>query len=54
MLSCPEYAFHPFPSSLCEQVLEELQAVSEDDLIDGKMLLIAAGKKNKMLVKLGQ
>ncbi|GAX79408.1 hypothetical protein CEUSTIGMA_g6849.t1 [Chlamydomonas eustigma] len=35
-----------------QKVSEEFLAVKEEDLIDGKMLLIAAGKKNKMLVKL--
>jgi tyrosyl-tRNA synthetase len=37
-----------------QKVSEEFLAVREEDLIDGKMLLIAAGKKNKMLVKLNQ
>ena len=35
-----------------QKVKEELVVVSEADLIDGRMLLVAAGKKNKMLVKL--
>eukprot|EP00955_Chlamydomonas_euryale_P104891 365600-Chlamydomonas_euryale.AAC.4 len=33
------------------KVDEELQTVTESDLIDGKMFLIAAGKKNKMVVR---
>lgn len=35
-----------------QKVKEELVVVTEADLIDGRMLLVAAGKKNKMLVKL--
>lgn len=35
-----------------QKVKEELVLVTEADLIDGRMLLVAAGKKNKMLVKL--
>jgi tyrosyl-tRNA synthetase len=34
-----------------QKVTEELQVLSEEDLIDGKMMLIAAGKKNKLLVR---
>ena len=34
------------------QVSQELYAVAEADLIDGRMLLLAAGKKNKMLVRI--
>jgi tyrosyl-tRNA synthetase len=30
---------------------EELHVVQEGDLIEGRLLLIAAGKKNKMLVR---
>jgi hypothetical protein len=30
---------------------DELHAVGEGDLIEGRLLLIAAGKKNKMLVR---
>jgi hypothetical protein len=33
------------------QVTEELQAVQQGDLIEGRLLLLAAGKKNKMLVR---
>jgi hypothetical protein len=33
------------------QVTEELQAVQQADLIEGRLLLLAAGKKNKMLVR---
>ena len=29
---------------------DEAQAVQDSDLIDGRMLLLAAGKKNKLLV----
>ena len=35
-----------------QKVQEELLVIKDQDLIDGKMLLIAAGKKNKLLVKL--
>ena len=35
-----------------QKVQEELLVIKDEDLIDGKMLLIAAGKKNKLLVKL--
>ncbi|EFN56179.1 hypothetical protein CHLNCDRAFT_48743 [Chlorella variabilis] len=34
-----------------EKVDDELAALGEDDLIDGRLVLIAAGKKNKMLVR---
>ena len=34
-----------------EKVDDELHTLSEDDLIDGRLVLIAAGKKNKMLVR---
>mmetsp|Transcript_34513 Transcript_34513/g.76679 ORF Transcript_34513/g.76679 Transcript_34513/m.76679 type:complete len:484 (+) Transcript_34513:26-1477(+) len=34
-----------------QKVSEELVVVQEPDLIDGRLLLIAAGKKNKMLVR---
>ncbi len=33
------------------KVAEELAVVGSADLIDGRMLLLAAGKKNKILVK---
>lgn len=33
------------------KVTEELAAVQESDLIGGRMLLLAAGKKNKLLVR---
>jgi hypothetical protein len=36
------------------RVSEELAVVDGDALIDGRMLLLAAGKKNKMLVRLSQ
>jgi tyrosyl-tRNA synthetase len=35
-----------------ERVGDELAVLSEEDLIDGRLVLIAAGKKNKMLVRL--
>jgi tyrosyl-tRNA synthetase len=35
-----------------QKVLDELLAIKDEDLIDGRMLLIAAGKKNKLLVKI--
>ena len=35
-----------------QKVLEELLVVREENLIDGKMLLVAAGKKNKLLVRI--
>jgi tyrosyl-tRNA synthetase len=35
-----------------EKVEDELYPVSEQDIIDGRFLLIAAGKKNKMLLKI--
>ena len=34
-----------------QKVSEELLVLGDSDLIDGRMLLIAAGKKNKMLVR---
>ncbi|PNH03479.1 putative tyrosine-protein kinase [Tetrabaena socialis] len=34
------------------KVAEELYAVKASDLIDGRLLLVAAGKKNKMLVRI--
>ena len=33
------------------RISEEAAVVSEEDLIDGRLVLIAAGKKNKMLVR---
>ena len=33
------------------RVEEELQTLGEGDLIEGRLVLIAAGKKNKMLVR---
>ena len=35
-----------------QKVMEEMLAVKEEDLIDSKMVLIAAGKKNKLLLKI--
>ncbi len=34
-----------------ERIEDELHMLSEDDLIDSRLVLIAAGKKNKMLVR---
>ena len=34
-----------------ERVDDELHLLQESDLIDGRLVLIAAGKKNKMLVR---
>lgn len=34
------------------KVSEQDKVVQAEDLIDGKLLLLAAGKKNKMLVRL--
>ena len=34
-----------------ERVDDELHVLQEGDLIDGRLVLIAAGKKNKMLVR---
>ena len=34
-----------------EKVEDELHLLQEADLIDGRLVLIAAGKKNKMLVR---
>jgi hypothetical protein len=36
------------------QVSDELATVQASDLIEGKLLLLAAGKKNKMLVRVEQ
>lgn len=33
------------------KVTDEAAVVTEGDLIDGRLILIAAGKKNKMLVR---
>jgi tyrosyl-tRNA synthetase len=33
------------------KVTEQDAVVTEEDLIDGRLLLLAAGKKNKMLVR---
>ncbi len=33
------------------KVTEELAVVAPEQLIEGRMLLLAAGKKNKMLVR---
>jgi len=33
------------------KVAEEAAAITEGDLIEGQLLLLAAGKKNKMLVR---
>lgn len=35
-----------------EKVEDELATVRKDDLIDGRLLLLAAGKKNKLLLKI--
>ena len=35
-----------------QKVSDEQQTLTEEDLIDGRLVLIAAGKKNKMLVRL--
>lgn len=35
------------------KVADQDKVVQADDLIDGKLLLLAAGKKNKMLVRIG-
>lgn len=34
-----------------ERIEDELHMLSEEDLIDSRLVLIAAGKKNKMLVR---
>ena len=34
-----------------ERVSDEQHALSEGDLIDGRLMLIAAGKKNKLLLR---
>lgn len=34
-----------------QKVLDEQQVLSEEDLIDGRLMLIAAGKKNKLLLR---
>lgn len=36
------------------KVDDELLTLGEGDLIDGRLVLIAAGKKNKMLVRVAQ
>lgn len=36
------------------KVQEELAVVAPEQLIDGRMLLLAAGKKNKMLIRVSQ
>lgn len=36
------------------KVAEELAVVGEEQLIDGRLLLLAAGKKNKLLVRIQQ
>ena len=33
------------------KVVEELAVIREEDLIDGRLALLAAGKKNKMLIR---
>ncbi len=35
------------------KVESEQHVLSEEDLIEGRLVLIAAGKKNKMLVRIG-
>jgi len=35
-----------------QKVAEELDKVEEQDLVDGRLLLLAAGKKNKMLIRI--
>ncbi len=34
------------------KVTSETQVVAAEDLIEGRLLLLAAGKKNKMLVRI--
>ena len=34
-----------------QKIQDEAMKLTEDDLIDGQMLLLAAGKKNKLLLK---
>ncbi len=34
-----------------ERVADEQHMLKEEDLIDGRLLLIAAGKKNKLLLR---
>ena len=36
-----------------EKVADEVHELREEDLIEGRLVLIAAGKKNKMLVRVG-
>jgi tyrosyl-tRNA synthetase len=35
-----------------QKVSDEQQTLKEDDFIDGRLALIAAGKKNKMLLRI--
>ena len=35
-----------------EKVAEETQAVAEEDLIEGRLLLLATGKKNKLVLRI--
>jgi len=35
------------------KVIDDGASISESDLLDGRLLLLAAGKKNKMLVRVG-
>lgn len=37
-----------------QKVTDEGQTLTDEDLIDGRLVLIAAGKKNKMLVRLSR
>jgi len=34
-----------------QKVSDEMAKVEEQDLVDGRLLLLAAGKKNKMLIR---
>lgn len=34
-----------------EKVEDEAAVITEDDLIDGRLLLLATGKKNKLLLR---
>ncbi len=37
-----------------QKVSDEQRRLSEDDFIDGRLALIAAGKKNKMLLRISR
>lgn len=36
------------------RVSEEQHVLSEEDLIDGRLMLLAAGKKNKLLLRVAR